>query len=361
MTRSVASGSKIAAGSAARFAAAILILVASRGASAEVLGGRPATAGASPDLDAWLACARTDPQTPECRARRAAAVPALAKDLETLGAAGNLLTVQLLTSALASPEPELRAAAADGIGMSGPTPAETEALATAFNDPVPAVRLSARAALSTSHDPRAQALAGRALRTDLWKGFAAERDPDLGKLGIPLYAGATPLRFAVDLPEGTAQLASADPVERVLAFYAGKAAGRAMTLEEFAAAYAGGTSGWGDEEEPGEEEASGDDESGMPSAADMARAMAMMARMNEAMAAGKSIEQVGLEMAGAAESAESAASAYADSGIYGSPRVLVLEESEVTGRRKPVRYVVIYRDETLHRTGVALHAPAVLP
>lgn len=340
----------------ARLVAVVLIVVATRGAGAEVLGGRPISSGASPDLDAWLACAETRPQSPECRSRRAVAVPALAEDLRALGASGNFLPVPLLIGALASPEPELRAAAADGIGMIRPTPAETPALAAAFNDPVPAVRQSARLALGASNDPRAQALAGRALRADRWKGFAADRDPDLGRLGIPVYAGATPLRFAVDLTEGSAQLATADALEKVIAFYAGRAGSRALSLDEFAAAYPEGSSSWNAEEED-----SGDDDSGMPSEADMARAMAMMQKMNEAMASGKSIEQVGLEMGGAGESAESAASAYSNTDIYGSPRVVVLEENDLTGRRKPVRYVVVYLDQTLGRTGIALHGPPTMP
>jgi len=358
MKSTVAARAASAARSTARFAAVVLIVVAARGAGGEVLGGRPASSGASPDLDAWLACARTSPQTPECRSRRAVAVPALVQDLKALGASGNFLPLPLLTGVLKSPEPELRAAAADGIGMIRPTPAETPALAAAFNDPVPAVRQSARLAPSASNDPKAQTLAERALHPDRWKGFEADKDPNLGKLGIPLYAGATPLRFAVDLTEGSAQLATSDPVEKVVSFYAGRAKRQALTLDEFAASYGEESS---DDSEEEEYDDSGDDEYDMPSAADMARAMAMMQKMNEAMASGKSIEEFGREMGGAGETAESALSAYSDARIYGAPKVVVLEENDLTGQRRPVRYVVVFRDETLGRTGIALHGPPTMP
>jgi hypothetical protein len=328
------------------------LLLSASGAAPEVLGVRSTASNSGPDLDAWAACRKTNPASAQCRSLRSAAVAELAQDLKSLGGAGNIWPVPLLTRALASPEPELRAAAADGLGMIGPTAAETPALAAAFDDPVPAVRQSARLALGASRDPAAQALAGRAVHPERWKSLDPDQDAGIAKLKLPLYPGAKPLRFATDLGQGSAQLATGDAPDAVVAFYAGKAGRKALSLAEFKTAY----SGSGKEEE----EDSGDSEGGFDAAA-MAKAMAMAQKMNEQMEKGKSIEEIGREMGGAGESADSAADAYSDARIYGSPRVVVLEESDWHGGKKPLRYVVVFRDQTLGRTGIALHGPPAGP
>jgi hypothetical protein len=334
----------------------VLAIGTAAAARAEVLSGVP-VAGGDPNavVDGWLACRAANSKAGDCPALRAAAIDVLSTDLRTLGAGGNFAPLPTLLAVLArSPEPELRAAAADGIGMLGPRPTETPALAAAFGEAVPAVRLSAKLALQASSDPVAQALASRAVGAERWQGFGPEGPPNLPQLGVPLYAGAVPLRFAIALAKGSAQLVSSDPVEKVVAFYAAKSKRQPLGLDEFAAAFSG---------QPAEEE-SGDAGGGMPSADDMARAMEMAMQMgqamNEAMNAGKSMHEAAAELAGAATSADAAASDYANPAIYGSPRVVVLEESSVTGTRKPVRYVVVYRDLALGKTGIAVHAPPVL-
>jgi hypothetical protein len=102
----------------------------------------------------------------------------------------------------------------------------------------------------------------------------------------------------------------------------------------------------------------------MPSADDMAKAMAMMQAMNEAMNAatesGQSVQEATMSLGGAATPAGSAQDLYGDEQVYGAPRVIVLEETAALGETKPVRYVVVFRDLTLGKTGIALHAPPVL-
>ena len=92
----------------------------------------------------------------------------------------------------------------------------------------------------------------------------------------------------------------------------------------------------------------------------MAQAMAMMQQMNEQMNAGASAEEAAANMGGAKVSASGAANTYADGSIYGEPRVILIEEGVAFGKKNPTRYVVVYRDLTLGKTGIAIHAPPVL-
>jgi hypothetical protein len=342
----------------ARVATLALVLIA-RSAGGEVLGGKPAAADSSTAIDSWLACRDLKPQPASCASHRSAAVALLREDLRALGGSGNFAPLPILLGVMArSPEPELRAAAADATGMLGPRATETPALAAAFNDPVPAVRQSARLALGASADPAAQALAGRAVHAERWKSLAPEKAPDTAKLKVAPYAGATALRFATDVANGRALFVTEDPPEKVAAFYDAKAKRKAMSLEEFAAAYSES------QDAPEEEEASddsGDDSGGqMPTEDQMEQAMAMLDQMNAAMESGKSMEEAAVEMSGASTKAESAASEYANETIFGAPRVIVLEEGTFFGKTRPSRYVVVFRDLTLGKTGIALHGPPVI-
>jgi HEAT repeat protein len=70
-----------------------------------------------------------------------------------MGASGQPEYLAMLAKVLASPEPELRAAAADSIGMIGPTDDETPQLSKLLNDKSPEVVRAAKRALAA---PRAQ-------------------------------------------------------------------------------------------------------------------------------------------------------------------------------------------------------------
>lgn len=87
------------------------------------------------------------------KALHARAVTILARDIDTLGASAQPEYVPLLVSALASPEPELRAAAADAIGMIGPTEAEKPPLTKLLNDRSPQVVKAAKRALAAPPRP----------------------------------------------------------------------------------------------------------------------------------------------------------------------------------------------------------------
>jgi hypothetical protein len=98
-----------------------------------------------------------------CDPLRKQAVPILKEDLLTLGANADPAYLPLLADMLDSDEPELRTAAADAIGMIGPTPAETPALAALLDDTAPLVRTAAYMALEQSRDPGARPVVDRSL------------------------------------------------------------------------------------------------------------------------------------------------------------------------------------------------------
>jgi len=82
------------------------------------------------------------------KALRESAVRVLTQDIETMGASGAPEYLPILTLILRSHEAELRLAAADSIGMIGPTADEMPALTRLLNDPVPGVVAAARRALA---------------------------------------------------------------------------------------------------------------------------------------------------------------------------------------------------------------------
>lgn len=95
---------------------------------------------------------------------RRTAVAVLKEDILAMGGTANPAYRPTLAKILRSSEPELRAAAADAIGMIRPTAAETDALARLLQDPVASVAQAARRALEVSPDPAARELAKKAAK-----------------------------------------------------------------------------------------------------------------------------------------------------------------------------------------------------
>lgn len=92
---------------------------------------------------------RSDEQT------RDDAVRILREDILTMGATADQSHLPVLAKVLSSKEPDLREAAANAIGMIGPTVNETNALAQALKDAEAPVARAARRALEASRDPAA--------------------------------------------------------------------------------------------------------------------------------------------------------------------------------------------------------------
>jgi hypothetical protein len=201
--------------------------------------------------------------------------------------------------------PDLRSAAADGIGMIGPTADQTTPLAAALNDPVPAVRLSAAQALSASADPSAKDLLARAQR-ERSGSYTAEPVPGEKELGVPVYPGARFLYFASNLNAGRAAFVTSDATSSVLNFYAGKAQRPPVTPEEAA--------------------------------------------------------RSSLEAAAAAIPGESLPTTkvpsiadYNNPRLYGNPMIVVLRETDSGGVKLPTHFAVVFEDAVLKQTGFVLH------
>ena len=86
----------------------------------------------------------------------------LREDILTMGATADQAHLPTLIKVLRSKEPDLREAAANAIGMIGPTTTETNALAQLLRDPVVPVAQAARRALEGSRDPAAADLLAKA-------------------------------------------------------------------------------------------------------------------------------------------------------------------------------------------------------
>jgi hypothetical protein len=93
---------------------------------------------------------------------RDSAVRILREDILTMGATADQNHLPILVKVLRSSEPDLREAAANAIGMIGPTANETNALAQLLPDPVEPVAQAARRALQASPDPAAVQLLANA-------------------------------------------------------------------------------------------------------------------------------------------------------------------------------------------------------
>jgi hypothetical protein len=282
----------------------------------------------------------------------------LADDLRDLGTAPNRRYVSSLVTELKAGEPELRAAAADGLGMAGPTEAETPALLTALNDPVPVVRAAAGTALSMSKDAATAAAMERCVKPRDPTSLRPQKPPDASWLGARTYPGAS-YSFASSAPsELRWEYFTAEPAAKVVAFYKPGAKKGPLAAAELREAYSGKSAL--DQLKDDAVSAKGDSgDSGMPSAEAMAMAMAMAQKMTEQLQkdmAGKSPEEMqkAITQGAAAQGTPLPIDKYENAEMFGSPRFLVLEEATYLGSVRPLTYVVVYEDKAFRKTGIAI-------
>jgi hypothetical protein len=288
--------------------------------------------------DAVMAFTRrtTDP------ARRTAAVEILAADIRVLGSSVDRSVVPMLLTVLDRGEPELRAAAADALGMMKPTAAEVPALVKALNDSIPAVRNAVVQALTETTDTNARLLVQRVLsaaRDRTSTGESALKPtlpPDAARLRLALYPGATFLAFASDLEIGRVAYSSADSVQQVVDFYE-KASGRqSVSGEEFTRLYFGGSA-----DDPTAVRAfSAETEAWLRNAAASHTTDAEIQAESEL----RAVRVLNLPLV-----------RYAEPSIYGSPAFIALEVVGTSSAARASRYVVVFKDNTLARTGFEIH------
>ncbi len=275
---------------------------------------------------------------------RSTAVGILEADLMELGSSADRASLPLLGAVLKRGEPELRAAAAHAIGMIGPTRTELPTLVEALNDPAPMVRDAVAQALDQIDDPAGRLLVRRARanapdrsrsRAD---GLKPTVPPDASNLGMSVCPGATFLAFASDVGAGRVTFSTPDPIEKVVQFYQ-KAAGRApMSGEDFSRAYLGASprdpSGEQQLQKETEAWARNALQSGQPPAELEAGMIRRMAQLRD------------LPLV-----------RYADAAIYQSPVFIGFDAPASDGTPVRGRYVAIFEDRSLGRTGFALHVP----
>jgi hypothetical protein len=279
---------------------------------------------------------------------RKAGIEILSDDVLALGSAADRSSLPLLLTVLERGEPELRAAAADAVGMIGPTAAEVPALSKALYDPMPGVRDAVVRALSRAQDPGARLLAQR-VQAATPSGEAPKLNPfeptiapDAAKLGTPLYPGATFLAFASDLEIGRVSFSSPDPVRKVVDHYSAAAAGRPPTnAQEFTRLYFGGTAS-----DPTSSNAANEE---------------FQAWFRQAIAAGKPEAEWQAEMARRVRQMMNRPMLrYADGTLYGDPVFIATAVGAAADNTQAVRYVVVFQDHALGRTGFEYHTAAVV-
>jgi hypothetical protein len=277
-------------------------------------------------------------KSPRDASKRQSAIEVLEMDLNTLGSGADRAHLPHLLRILAGGEPELRAAAAHAIGMLGPGESEGPALRAVLNDPIPGVRLAALSALGQLRDPSAQLLVrqvqyGERSRTRQGEQrFQADTAPDARSLGVPIYPGASFLYYTSDLEIGRAAFTSEDPIEQVLDFYSSKAGRPPVNAKEFTQIYLAGSSG------------------------DPTGSNRLITEMQEifkqASAANKPEAEIIAEIERRqAQMLNLPGVRYIDSQLYGAPRFVAVEEKNSGDGRRAVRYVAVFRDEALGRTG----------
>jgi hypothetical protein len=275
---------------------------------------------------------------------RATAIGILEADLMELGSSADRASLPLLAAVLKRGEPELRAAAAQAIGMIGPSRTELPMLVEALNDPAPTVRDAVAHALDQIDDPAGRLLVRRARANapdrsrSRAEGLTPTVPPDASNLGMPVYPGATFLAYASDVDAGRVTFATPDPIEKVLQFYQ-KAAGRsALSGEDFSRAYLGALP----VDPRGEQRLEKETEAWARNALQSGRPPAELeAGMIRRMAQLRDLPLV----------------RYADTEVYKSPVFIGFDAPAADGTPVRGRYAAIFEDRSLGRTGFALHVP----
>jgi hypothetical protein len=282
------------------------------------------------------------PTSPACTAALERLARKAADDLTLVANSGRPEWKPKARDAARMPFASLRASGAAALGRLSPGPEDTPLLSGLLNDPVPAVRRSAKSALDSSSDPAARPLAQRAQGHESG-GLRPQPLPTADQLKTPLYPGAQYLYYASNRANGQSEFSTGDAVDKVAAFYAGKY-GAGMTLEQFQAAAKGGKDAIPD----------------MGSQAfqdQMQAAMDAQKVYQDAIKAGKSQQDASMAMVAAMQKKAPADSSRIRSAlerkeIYGSPKLFVVEKGMMPGA--PNRLVAVYKDLLLGRTGIAV-------
>lgn len=272
------------------------------------------------------------------------AVRILEADLMEMGSSADRANLPLLETVLRRGEPELRAAAAHAIGMIGPTAAELPLLVDALNDPAPSVRDAVASALDQIDESAAKLLVRRArhgaperMRSRA-EGLAPTELPAAASLGMPVYPGATFLRFASNLGVGRVAFTTSDSPDKVRQFFESAAGRPALGGEEFSRLYLGGSPG----------DPSGSERLGRE----------LEAWVRDAVKAGRSPADLEKEMTRrTAQAGELPLVRYADASLFASPVFVAFGAPPSGDAPVGIGYVAVFEDRALGKTGFELHVP----
>lgn len=288
----------------------------------------------------YVAACRTKPvKQAECDKVKQSAIDLLKEDLRTLGSSADSTYLPTILSLFKSDEPDLRIAAADAAGMIGPPESSLDRLTPVINDPVPDVRKAASQMLQHGKG-ETLALLARRTATSLRSGKTPEARPDPKKYGMPLVPDSTFLFFASDISQGRLGYITNKPMKETLTFFKQQAKKGPLELEAFNRMYDRALQ----DEQQAREQAQQETAANLFSQPPPTDPSDMEAYL-------KQLEQAQNVMA--AQSAFMLEELYPPD-MFGSPKVLVLEEKKIGKRNYPVRYVVLYEDLALKRPGFRL-------
>jgi hypothetical protein len=158
-------------------------------------------------------------------------------------------------------------------------------------------------------------------------------------LGVPLYPGATFLAFASDLGSGRIAFTSPDPLQKVVEFYTAAAPKHPpVDAREFSRLYFGG---------------SANDPSGMDTLNAQAEAWLV-----KAMASNTPQADIDAEFKQRMQRATSLPMVlYGEPALFGDPAFITIEAAGSGNAARVARYIVVFQDLALGRTGLEYHVP----
>ena len=291
-------------------------------------------------INTYIGSCRTTPmKKAECERIAPQAIDTLKEDLRTLGSSANPFYLPTILPIFQSDESELRIAAADAVGMIGPTESIFPALTILANDPVPDVRKAASHMLQHGKEP-ALALLARRTAASVRTGRTPDTPPNLKTIGIPIPPDSQYLFFASDVTQGRLAYVTKTDTKANLAFFKPKAKKGPLELTAFQELYDQALS----DEQQAREQANQETMTKMFSQQPPKDPTKMDAYL-------KQMEQA--QSALAAQNTFQSDELYSPD-IYGSPKVVILEERKIGQRNYPTKYVVLYEDRALNRPGIRL-------
>lgn len=297
---------------------------------------------------AYKACTEA-PTSEVCRQADALLRQQIVQALLQLGEGSRAEGRDLVVSFADHRDPAIRLAAIAALGGLSPDAGDTPLLLARLNDPVPAVRQAALAALDSSSDSATIPIVDRS-RDDQGGSLQPDPPPDPGLLGVSLPEGVAPLRFTEDAKDGVVAFVTDRSPQGILDYYAQLTGRPVLGLAELKAGLIpdwAKTPGMGFYQQLGER---------MEKLAELPQDEMMAAQLRMALLMG--MIQQGVE--------PEELKRWRNAKLWGDLRAMVLAVDPML--EMPSQLLLVYRDNLLQRTGFAIQwlpafsiPPGVLP